>query len=327
MVHSDGSGEEKGNLLMERKQVGNLWTTTLKTTKDNFSGKPIIPAAISNMELKVESDRQTKLHAKYVNPTKNRDIHLNIDRVPGKSAKIEIVNGPRKHELTFKAANFNLNNPDGNFKIEVAGTTLGEPKKGKFQQVQFELEKGNKKFIQVDTKVKVEGLSFEARSKYAILGGSIAGKFLVKFENNVVTLKNTDSQSNEKLEMIVKVVPGDSLHIETKKNDESMLIYDTKRTTKDTASAFEMTLDTKMTLNSKSKIHAFLAKNYPYGAFNTRHNQLKVFVDRKNKNKLAQKFKVEINLQKEGAEVVDFKADTTVSPYEFKFKADTTVSP
>merc|ERR1719493_84152 len=76
-----------------------------------------------------------------------------------------------------------------------------------------------------------------------------------------------------------------------------------------------------MTLNSKSKIHAFLAKNYPYGAFNTRHNQLKVFVDRKNKNKLAQKFKVEINLQKDGAEVVDFKADTTVSPYEFKFKA------
>merc|ERR1712054_451343 len=74
-----------------------------------------------------------------------------------------------------------------------------------------------------------------------------------------------------------------------------------------------------MTLNSKSKIHAFLSKNYPYGAFNTRHNQLKVFVDRKNKNKLAQKFKVEINLQKDGAEVVDFKADTTVSPYEFKF--------
>merc|ERR1719379_1060443 len=253
---------------------------------------------------------------------------INIDRVPGKSAKIEIVNGPRKHELTFKAVNFNLNNPDGNFKIEVAGTSLGEPikgkiegKKGQFQQVQLELEKGNKKFIQVDTKVKIEGLSFEARTKYAILGGLIAGKFLVKSENNVVTIKNTDSQSNEKLELIVKVVPGDSLHIETKKNDESMLIYDTKRTTKDTASAFEMTLDTKMTLNSKSKIHAFLAKNYPYGAFNTRHNQLKVFVDRKNKNKLAQKFKVEINLQKDGAEVVDFKADTTVTPYEFKLKA------
>merc|ERR1719419_1259457 len=101
----------------------------------------------------------------------------------------------------------------------------------------------------------IEGLSFEARSKYAILGGSIAGKFLVKFENNVVTLRNTDSKSNEKLEMIVKVVPGDSLHIETKKNDESMLIYDTKRTTKDTANAFEMTLDTKRT--TKDTANAF----------------------------------------------------------------------
>merc|ERR1711892_95137 len=54
------------------------------------------------MEVQVESDRVTKLHAKYVNPTKHRDIHINVDRVPGKSAKVEIINGERKHDLTFQ---------------------------------------------------------------------------------------------------------------------------------------------------------------------------------------------------------------------------------
>ena len=73
MVHSDGDGEEKGELMIERKHVGDLWTTILKTTAVPFGAKPIIPAAISNMEVKLESDRKTKFNAKYVNPTKNRD--------------------------------------------------------------------------------------------------------------------------------------------------------------------------------------------------------------------------------------------------------------
>eukprot|EP00091_Calanus_sinicus_P007179 TRINITY_DN180_c0_g1_i5.p1 TRINITY_DN180_c0_g1~~TRINITY_DN180_c0_g1_i5.p1 ORF type:complete len:164 (+),score=66.08 TRINITY_DN180_c0_g1_i5:63-554(+) len=58
MVHSDGDGEEKGELMVERKHTGDLWTTTLKTTAGAFSGKTLIPAAINNMEVKLESDRK-----------------------------------------------------------------------------------------------------------------------------------------------------------------------------------------------------------------------------------------------------------------------------
>merc|ERR1712002_1262449 len=106
-----------------------------------------------------------------------------------------------------------------------------------------------------------------------------------------------------------------------KKNGETMWTYHTKRNTKSTSSIFEMTLDTEMTLNSKSKVHKFLSEKYPYGAFNTRHNSVKIFVDRQNKNLLAPKFKVEVHLQKDGNKVVDLAADTTVSPYVFKLTA------
>ena len=159
-VHSDGHGEEKGEVMIERKKSGSMWTTTIKTSVNPFAGKSLLPAAINNIEIMVESDRQTKLHAKYVNPTKNRDIHINIDRVPGKSLHLVIVNGDRKHDLTFKVGDLNFKKMDGIFNIAVEGTSLGEAVKGKItgskkgdvQVVQFDLEKGNKKFIQFESK-------------------------------------------------------------------------------------------------------------------------------------------------------------------------------
>jgi len=162
MVHSDGEGEEKGEAMIERKQTGDVWTTTIKTSAGPFGGKTIIPEAINNLEIMVESDRQTKLHAKYVNPTKNRDMYINIDRIPGQSLHLEIVNGDRKHDLTFKVGDLNFRKMDGIFNVAVEGTSLGEAVKGELkgtkkndvQVLQFELEKGNKKYIQIETKKK-----------------------------------------------------------------------------------------------------------------------------------------------------------------------------
>merc|ERR1712055_202278 len=331
MVHSDGDGEEKGEIVIERKQTGNMFTTTIKTTASPFGGKPLFPAAINNLKIMVESDRQTKLHAMYVNPTKNRDMHININRVPGKSLHLEIVNGARKHDLTFKVGDLNFKKMDGIFNIAVEGTSLGEAingkvtgsKKGDVQVVQFELEKGNKKFIQLDTKIKMDIASqtFEARTKYAVLGGKIAGKILLKYANKVFTFKNTDGASKETLELTANINVGHSANIEAKKNGKSLWTYKTKRTTVSDNTKFEMTLDTEMTLSSESKIHKFLSEKYPYGAFNTRNNKVKIFVDRKNKNLLAPKFKIEVHLQKDGANAVDMTADTTGSPYVSKLTA------
>merc|ERR1712212_1075326 len=103
-----------------------------------------------------------------------------------------------------------------------------------------------------------------------------------------------------------------------KKNEESMWTYKTNRSTKNNNKVFEMTLDTEMTLSSNSKVYEFLSEKYPYGAFNTRNNKVKLFVNKKNKNLLAPKFKIEVHLQKDGEKVVDLTADTTGSPYFFK---------
>ena len=331
MVHSDGEGEEKGEVKIERKQAGNMWTTTIKTSASPFGGKTIIPEAINNLEIMVESDRQTKLHAKYVNPTKNRDIDIKIDRVPGKSLHLVIVNGDRKHDLTFKVGDLNFKKMDGIFNIAVEGTSLGEAVKGKItgskkgdvQVVQFDIEKGNKKVIQLDTKFKmdIDAQSFEARTKYAVLSSKLSGKVLLKYADKQFTFKNTDGASKDTLDLTAKIDVGKTADIEAKKNGESMWTYKTQRTTVSNNAKFEMTLNTQMTLSSKSKIHQFLSQHYPYGAYNTRNNKVRIFVDRQNKNLLAPKFKIGVHLQKDGAKAVDMTADTTGSPYVFKLTA------
>merc|ERR1712002_760570 len=284
----------------------------------------------NNLEVMVESDRQTKLHAKYVNPTKSRDMHINIDRVPGQSLHIEIVNGDRKHDLTFKVGDLNFRKMDGIFNVAVEGISLGEAVKGELkgskrndvQVLQFELEKGNKKYIQIETKIKMSGFNIEARTKYAVLGGTIAGKVLLKLENGVFNFKHTDSTTDESVELTAKYIDGKSLEIEGKKNGESMWTYKTNRTKrKNNNKVFEMAFDTEMTLSSNSKVYKFLSEKYPYGAFKTRNNKVDIFVNKKNKNLLAPKFKVEVQLQKDGEKVVDLTADTTGSPYVFKLTA------
>merc|ERR1712243_505671 len=134
--------------------------------------------------------------------------------------------------------------------------------------------------------------------------------------------KHTDSTSDESVELTAKYVDGKSLEIEGKKNGESMWTYKTNRTKrKNNNKVFEMAFDTEMTLSSNSKVYKFLSEKYPYGAFKTRKNKVDIFVNKKNKNLLAPKFKVEVQLQKDGEKVVDLTADTTGSPYVFKLTA------
>merc|ERR1719430_1580246 len=327
MVHS--AGTEKGSLTLERSNVGGMWTTLLKTAASPLGGKPIIPTAISNLEVKLESDRKTKFNANYVNPTMNRDMHVHLVRVPGQSAHIEIVNGERKHDLTFKVGDLDFKTLDGVFKIEVEGTSLGEPIKGfvkgtkseKGHSVQVQIERGNKKLLQLDSKIRADltNKKLEAKIKYALLG-KISGSVIVKFDTNTFFVKNTDA-AEVTTELTLKVIPGEAMNIEGKKNGESMWTYKTSRTTTTAGGVFEMTLDTDMTLNSNSMVHEFLTKHYPYGAFNTRHNKLQVVVDKNNWNKLAPKFKVDAHLQKDGAKVVDLTLDTITSPYKFQLVA------
>merc|ERR1711970_1348134 len=289
------------------------------------------PEVMMSNFIMLESDRQTSLLVKWDIGREDKAGFIQIKRVPGESLGLAIVNGERQHYLNFKVGDLNLRKMDGIFSVAVEGTSLGETVKGELkgsknngvQVLRFELEKGNKKYIQIETKIKmaVNKGNIETRTKYAIMGGKIVGKVLLKLENGVFDFKHTDSTSKESIELTAKYVKGKSLEIEGKKYGESMWTYKTNRTTKNNNKVFEMTLDTEMTLSSDSKVYKFLSEKYPYGAFKTRNNKVTIFVNKKNKNLLAPKFKIEVHLQKDGEQVVDLKADTTGSPYVLKLTA------
>merc|ERR1712223_382959 len=293
LTHGDGDGEEKGTLMITRQKEGDMWTTKVKTTGEPMPQGTIIPKRIRNMDWEMSSDRQTKFNFDYTNPDMNRNFHVKIDRVPGKQMHVVITNGDRKHDLTFKVQDFDLSKVDGNFEIQVEGTSMGESVKG-----------------------SIKG---EANPKCSLMGGALQGTIKAKFENGQLNLEN--ELNGDKIELRVKIIPGDSADIEAKKNGVTMWTYKTKRTTTRTPEKFEMELVTDMTLNSDSMLWHFLDKNYPYGAFNTRKNTLKVFVDKMNGNKFFNKFWVEINLFKDGEKTVDLMMDTRAKPYKFLFFA------
>merc|ERR1711884_880623 len=329
LTHGDGDGDEKGTLMITRQKEGDMWTTKVKTTGEPMPQGTIIPKRIRNMDWQMSSDRQTKFNFDYTNPDMNRNFHVKIDRVPGKQMHVVITNGDRKHDLTFKVQDFDLSKVDGNFEIQVEGTSMGESVKGsikgeanpKGNRVKVEFEKGNKKWVQIDSKIKknIPALYFETKTKYSLMGGALQGTIKAKFENGQLNLEN--ELNGDKIELRVKVIPGESADIEAKKNGVTMWTYKTKRTTTRTPEKFEMELVTDMTLNSDSMLWHFLDKNYPYGAFNTRKNTLKVFVDKMNGNKFFNKFWVEINLFKDGEKTVDLTMDTRTKPYKFLFFA------
>lgn len=329
LEHSDGDGHEKGYININRQMAGGVWTTKVESKTEPFSAPTIIPKRINNMSWELSSDRQTKLTLSYKNPNMNRDFSINADRVPGKQAHLVIVNGARKHDLTFKVKDFDLKKIDGNFEIGVEGTSLGEAIKGsvkgeansKGNRIKVEMEKGNKKVVQIDSKIKknIPALYFETKTKYSLLGGALAGTIKMKFENGQLNLEN--DLNGEKMELRVKAIPGESLEMEAKKNGVQMWIYKTQRTTTNTPDKLDMELVTDMTLNPDSLVSKWLAQSYPYGTFKVRKNVLKIFVDRQNKNLLFPKFNVDLKLFKEGEQVFDFTADTRAKPYKLYWKA------
>merc|ERR1711899_454220 len=306
VLNHHAGGVEKGSLSITREQRGNNWVTKVNSKAEPFSGRTIIPKRIRNMSWYLTSDRQTKFSLSYTNPDMNRDFHVNIDRIPGKQMHVVITNGDRKHDLTFKVKDFDLRRVDGNFQIQVEGTSLGEAVSGsvkgeanaKGNRIKMELVRGNKKVVQIDSKIKknIPALYFETKTKYSLLGGALAGTIKMKFENGQLNLEN--ELNGEKVELRVKAIPGESLEMEAKKNGVQMWIYKTQRTTTNTPDKFEMELVTDMTLSADSLVSKFLAQSYPYGTFKVRKNVLKIFVDRQNKNLLFPKFNVDLKLFK-----------------------------
>merc|ERR1711881_686120 len=160
------------------------------------------------------------------------------------------------------------------------------------------------------------GQNFRLLSKYMVMGGKVAqGKFTAIYKNNKLTFE----ASPYKLEIELHL--GRSIKVEASKSGVSMWTYETLREDKSTPAAVVWEANSKMTLNPASKLHKFIQDNYPFGAFQTRTNNFKLFIDRNNRNFLLRKFKINFDVVKDGQKVVDISGDTTTAPYQFSFSA------
>ena len=89
-----------------------------------------------------------------------------------------------------------------------------------------------------------------------------------------------------------------------------------QRTIINDANIFDLKLETNMRLSSQSIIYKFMDSPFvdsPYGVFNTVRNEVRVFVDKQNRNSLF----FDVKIYKEGERVVTLDIDSRSSPYTF----------
>merc|ERR1711990_792266 len=317
--HKDGSGTEEGSIKVVREKRGGMWHTDIKTEAHPFSGTPIIPTRINNMEFEVESDRQTKLKGKYVNANMGRDITWDIVRQPGKNIKAVITRGGVTSTIEGT-----LNRSGQDMDIIVKADIRGVKYDGKVSlksaadktKVEVQVKKGSESVLQMTSEVQIKGSKFRLRSKYTIMGGKVAqGEFSAKYQNNKLTFEAAPYKLDVELHL------GRSIKVEAFNGGQSMWTYETLREDKSSPAAIQWEANSKMTLNPASKLYKFIQENYPFGAFQTRTNNFKLFIDRNNRNFLLRKFKINFDVVKDGQKVVDISGDTTTAPYQFSFSA------
>merc|ERR1712107_913116 len=298
---------------------GGMWKTEIETEAHPFSGTPIIPRRINHMSFELESDRATKLKGKYQNANMGRDITWDIVRQPGKSIKAIIVRGGVTSTIEGT-----LNRSGQDMDIIIKADIRGVKYDGKIcvksasdkTNVVVDIKKGSESVVQLKSEVQVKGTKFRLRSKYSIMGGKVAqGDFKANYQNNKLTFEAPPYKLEVELHL------GRSIKVEASKNGESMWTYETLREDKSNPNAIVWEANSKMTLNPASKLHKFIQDNYPFGAFQTRTNNFKLFIDRHNRNFLLRKFKINFDVVKDGNKVIDISGNTVDAPYQFSASA------
>jgi hypothetical protein len=317
--HKDGSGTEEGSMKIVREKRGGMWHTDIKTEAHPFSGRPIIPTRINNMEFEIESDRATKLKGKYVNPNMRRDITWDIVRQPGKNIKAVIT-----RDGVTSTIEGTLNKSGQDMDIIVKADIRGVKYDGKISvksaadktKVDVLIKQGSESVLQMLSEVQIKGSKFRLRTKYSIMGGKVAkGDFSARYQNNKLSFEAAPYKLDIELHL------GRSIKVEAFNNGQSMWTYETLREDKSTPAAIQWEANSKMTLNPASKLHKFIQDNYPFGAFQTRTNNFKLFIDRNNRNFILRKFKINFDVVKDGQKVIDISGNTVNSPYQFSASA------
>merc|ERR1711915_401208 len=113
-----------------------------------------IPANINNADITIESDRTTFFKIHYVNPAKNRDFLIDLERTPGKKLDLTVTNnGNTLLQQAIEVTAGDLTMSSGKLTIKLTGFYTGiiDYGTGKFQ---VKLNRGGYTVLQVSTKFK-----------------------------------------------------------------------------------------------------------------------------------------------------------------------------
>jgi len=289
--HADDFGLESGTMKMFREKQGNMWVSHVKT---ETSGTPygthsIVPAAINNLQLDLTSDRETKLDLKYVNKWKNRDLEIKVDRVPGQEVRVRLSHRSWSVlDLTFRATNLNLSQPDGDFTVGVDGLIMAEAVSGSVEmtklpgtgyRLKVDLSKGDRKALQLDAKIKKEGKKFSSKAAYSVMSGMFQGKMDLSYDGDLFSISASDKVSGDQMGLRVFLNPRQKVGIEGLKNRETVWSFLSE--IKSTYADNKMKLDAKtdINVNSQSIVYNLMDLYFPFEAFTVRKSLLSFSLD------------------------------------------------
>jgi len=293
----------------------------------------IVPKEISEMALEFTTDKpsfynQIKSEIFYINEYKNRKIILSSIIDPYKSIKLELINGADTHNIEFKLLT-SFGDIEDFFNMQITGSLFGDDIVGsmKWKKDEEKLTFNIDNLIKVESIIKIES-GVDVRTDYDLFKGLLKGKLEIRYEDDTLKLLNRKDRSTITNSLTIKVVPRQSLDIKEAMiqsgNEKTLMTYRTNRTTKRTADVLELSLDTSMTLDRKSKLYWILYPlfdNRGEERFEERVSQIRIFVDKRNSSIYSPKFKIEAKILMDDTwmkhEKTQLLADTTINPYFF----------
>jgi len=327
LTHADGDGVEEGQLDITRKKQGSNYITELKTSTKPFASKPIIPATISNADILLESDRQTFLKLTYVNPAKERNLVVSIKRDPMKKMEISVTsNGAVLLDQVIEVVSGALGS--GNLGLTFAGEFSGKFNYNS-QGIMLDLTRNGVKIAQVQTKVQRKAGATQAKIKVNT-NSQLATVFLQS-----IGLPNKFEFDSQRTATSLKIKEGklgyriaidwanNNRNFKIQKDGVDMINYQsTIIKNVNTKAEIDFEATSSLELSPNSKLYSFISTSSPLGGFLKRENHISFKLDKLNRNLLFRKFKIDVDMKKDGKDVLDFHVDTTGKPYTFKLKAD-----
>ena len=287
LEHLDGKMEE-GALKVVRERVGNEWHTSIKTE----TGTP--------MELDFQSDWATQMTAKYVNAILGHDMTLKVVR-----SKFNIF-GTNDKEIEFHVE---VTNNGEKYDGQIAAKlTSGQPTK-----VLVDFKKGEMQMVQMKMMVKaLTGKNVDVLGKYVLMGVE-KGAITAKYIDDKFTLKAGTYK------LVVDHATVNTIKVMIEKDSVEMWSFTSHRENKSVGGVIDFEICADIAMSPESHLQKRIAKS-PIGAFKTRTNKLRVFIDT-TKNVLLNKFMVKLDMTKDAENAVAFVADTTATPYKFTLAA------